>query len=78
MPETITGLITHYRKHELVPERKAFATMESTGCYLKRHAKTNWGSKRLQEIRTADVEKWLHSLKYAPGSLRRSGLTCYS
>jgi integrase len=68
VPETVSDLITHYRKHELVPERKAFATIQATGIYLKRHVATNWGSKRLQEIRTVDVEKWLHSLDYAPGT----------
>ena len=68
VPETVSDLITHYRKHELVPERKAFATIQATGIYLKRHVETNWGSKRLQEIRTVDVEKWLHSLNYAPGT----------
>ena len=51
-----------------VPERKAFATIESTGHYLKRHIETKFGSKRLLEIRTVDVEKWLHSLNYAPGT----------
>ncbi len=68
VPETVSDLITHYRKHELVPERKAFATIQATGIYLRRHVETNWGSKRLQEIRTVDVEKWLHSLNYAPGT----------
>src|SRR5271165_2727958 len=67
-PETVSELIAHYRKHELVPERKAFATIESTGHYLKRHIETKFGSKRLLEIRTVDVEKWLHSLNYAPGT----------
>jgi hypothetical protein len=67
-PETVSELITHYRKHELVPERKAFATIESTGHYLKRHIEANFGSKRLLEIRTIDVEMWLHALNYAPGT----------
>jgi integrase len=68
VPETVSDLITHYRKHELVPERKAFATIQGTGIYLKRHIDANWGSKRLQEIRTVEIEKWLHSLNYAPGT----------
>lgn len=68
VPETVSDLITHYRKHELVPERKAYATIQATGIYLKRHVEANWGSKRLQDIRTVDVEKWLHSLEYAPGT----------
>ena len=36
-PETVTELIAHYRQHELIPERKAFATIEATKIYLKRH-----------------------------------------
>ncbi|WP_348266174.1 tyrosine-type recombinase/integrase [Edaphobacter sp. DSM 109919] len=67
-PETVSELIAHYRKHELVPERKAFATIESTGHYLKRHIEANFGSKRFLEIWTIDVEMWLHALNYAPGT----------
>lgn len=68
VPETVTDLIAHYRKHELVPERKAFATIQANGIYLRLHVETNWGSKRLQDVRTVDVEKWLYSLNYAPGT----------
>jgi len=67
-PETVSELIAYHRKHELVPERKAFGTIESTGHYLKRHIKANFGSKRLLEIWTIDVEMWLHALNYAPGT----------
>lgn len=42
-PETVSELTAHYRKHELVPERKAFATTGSTGHYLKRHIEANFG-----------------------------------
>ena len=63
-PETVTELITHYRQHELVPERKAFATIEATKIYLKRHIDPRWGAKRLTEVRTVEVEKWIHSLNY--------------
>jgi hypothetical protein len=68
VPETVTDLIAHYRKHELVPERKAFATIQANGIYLRLHVETNWGSKRLYDVRTVDVEKWLYSLNYAPGT----------
>lgn len=67
-PETVSELITHYRRHELTPERKAFATIESNNIYLKRHIEPMWGAKRITEIRTVEVEKWLHSLQYAPGT----------
>ena len=48
VPETVTDLIAHYRKHELVPERKAFATIQANSIYLRLHVETNWGSKRLR------------------------------
>ena len=67
-PETVTELIAHYRKQELIPERKAFATIEATKIYLKRHIDPTWGAKRLSEVRTVEVEKWLHLLQYSPGN----------
>ncbi len=67
-PETVTELITHYRQHELVLDRKAFATIEATKIYLKRHIDPKWGAKRLTEVRTVEVEKWIHSLNYSPGT----------
>jgi integrase len=67
-PETVTELIAHYRQLELIPERKAFATIEATTIYLKRHIDPTWGGKRLSEVRTVEVEKWLHLLRYSPGT----------
>jgi integrase len=67
-PETVSELIAHYRHHELTPERKAFATLESNKIYLKRHIEPKWGDKGITEVRTVEVEKWLHSLQYAPGT----------
>ena len=67
-PETVSELITHYRRHELTPERKAFATIEANNIYLKRHIEPMWGAKKITEIRTVEVEKWLHSLQYAPAT----------
>ena len=67
-PETVTELIAHYRQLELVAERKAFATIESTGHYLKRHIEPKWGARLLKDVRTVEVEKWLHSLQYSPGT----------
>lgn len=67
-PETVSELISHYRKHELIPERKAFATLESSKIYLKRHIEPKWGDKGMTEVRTVAVEEWLHSLPYAPAT----------
>ena len=47
-PETVDELITHYSKHELTPERKAFATIEGHTSYLKLHIVPKWG--RVQAV----------------------------
>lgn len=76
VPETLAELITHYRNNELTTDRKAFATIEATSVYLKRHIQPVWGAKRLGDVRTVDVEKWLHELVYAPGTRSKSGTSC--
>jgi integrase len=65
-PEMVSELATHYRRPELTLERKAFATIEANKIYLRRHIEPSWGAKKITEIRTVDVEKWLHSLSFAP------------
>lgn len=67
-PETVADAIAHYTKHELTPERKAFATIDSHSSYLKLHIAPRWGESRLSEVRTIAVEEWLASLPLAPGS----------
>jgi integrase len=67
-PETVSDLTTHYEKHELTPERKAFATLDSVLSYLKLHIIPRWGAVKLTEVKTVAVEKWLDSLSLAPGS----------
>ena len=67
-PVTVLELIAHYRKHELVPERKAFATIQSSSLYLKNHVVPKWGDLLLSEVRTVQVEEWLDSLPFAPGT----------
>lgn len=71
VPETVTELIAHYRAYELTTERKAFATIEATSIYLTKHIEPKWGTLRLSEVRTVDVEKWLHELSYAPATLSK-------
>ena len=67
-PETVADAIAHYSKHELTPERKAFATIDSHSSYLKLHVRPRWGGFRLSEVRTIAVEEWLAQLQLAPGS----------
>jgi Phage integrase family len=68
VPETIAELVTHYREHELTEEKKAYATIEANTHYLTNHIVPKWGAMYLHDVRTVDVELWLHSLVFAPGT----------
>lgn len=67
-PETVNGLATHYRKHELTTERKAFATVEAHESYLALHILPKWGEHKLSEVKTVAVEEWLESMDLAPAT----------
>ena len=67
-PETVDELIAHYTKHELTTERKAFSTVEVTKNFMKLYITPTWGGKKLSEVRTVAVEKWLSALKKSPGT----------
>lgn len=68
VPMTVAELAAHYRLHELTPDRKAFATIHGISQYLKNHIVPKWGEKALSDVRTMQVEEWLHSLALAPGT----------
>ena len=68
MPETVAELVTHYRENELTEEKKAYATIEANTHYLANHIVPQWGAMYLQDVRTVDVELWLHTLQLAPGT----------
>lgn len=68
VPETVAELVTHYRNHELTEDKKAYATVEANTHYLTNRIVPKWGALYLSDIRTVDVEMWLHTLKYAPGT----------
>ena len=55
-------------KHELTEEKKAYATIEANTHYLTNHIVPKWGAMYLHDVRTVDVELWLHSLIFAPGT----------
>lgn len=67
-PQTVSELVTHYRKHELTLERKAFATVDAHDSYLKLRILPKWQDHKLSEIKTVAVEQWLESLSYAPAT----------
>ena len=67
-PQTVAELVTHYRKHELVPERKSQSTIYVSGNFLALYVIPKWGAVRLEAVRTVEVESWLSSLPYAPGT----------
>jgi integrase len=68
VPETISELVTHYCENELTEEKKAYATIEANTHYLTNHIVPKWGAMYLHDVRTVDVELWLHSLTFAPGT----------
>ena len=67
-PETVNELIAHYLKYELIPEQKAYSTIEVNGSVLKLYVAPRWGSSRLSAVRTVAVEQWLHSLPHSPAT----------
>jgi site-specific recombinase XerD len=73
-PQNICDLVAHYRVHELTQEKKSFSTIDNHRHLFNRYIKPRWGSHRLGEVRTMEVEEWLHSLPLAPSS--RAKLKC--
>ena len=67
-PQRVCDLIAHYQQRELVPERKAFASIATHLVMTRRYIEPKWGQHRLSDVRTMQVEEWLHSLSLAPGS----------
>jgi integrase len=67
-PQTVNDLITHYQQRELVPERKSFSSIATHLGMTKRYIEPRWGHCYLGDVRTMQVEEWLHSLPLAPAS----------
>ena len=67
-PETVHDLVAHYSIHELTPERKSHATLESYGGNLKLYVLPKWGQMRLSAVKTVAVEAWLNTLPLAPAT----------
>jgi integrase len=68
-PDTLTELINHYRKYELTEASgKRISTRDGYQFILDLYVEPRWGSVRLDQIRAVDVELWLRSLDFAPGT----------
>jgi integrase len=68
-PETVRELLTHYTEHELSEEGgKRSSTREVYAGFLKVQIEPTWGSYRLDQIKTIEVERWLRSLPFAPAT----------
>ncbi len=68
-PETVSELITHYKKHELTEQgTKRSSTREVYTGFLNSYVEPKWGNYRLDQVKTVAVEEWLRSLKFAPAT----------
>jgi len=67
-PETVNDLLAHYKKYELTPARKAFASIENHLTLARHHIQPRWGTHKLTAVRTVQVEEWLDGLPLAPAS----------
>jgi integrase len=67
---TMAELIAHYRETEMAekPDGKSFSTRKAYGIYLKNWIVPAWGQHRPSDMRTVEVENWLHGLDLANGS----------
>ena len=69
IPETVSELISHYKKFELGEDSdKRTSTCSVYELYLDRQIEPKWGSVHLGQIRAVDVERWLRPLKFAPAT----------
>ena len=63
MPLTVTQLVKHYTDNEL-PSR-AHSTQRTVETSLNVWITPKWGEHRLSDVRTVEVETWLHALSLA-------------
>jgi integrase len=62
-------LVEHYRLKEMSEgSGKSFSTRRAYDAYLRNWIVPTWGQRLLSEVRTVQVEDWLHSLALANGS----------
>lgn len=70
-PTTFFGLVQHYCLKELPKERTERKRRKTKKVYegnLKNHILPRWGSYKIRDIASVEVEEWLDRLKMAPSS----------
>jgi len=67
LPMTIAEMCDHFIQRELNKENswRSHSTKKAYKAYLNRWVIPHWGSVRLSEVRTTEVESWLRSLPVA-------------
>jgi integrase len=67
---TIAQLCDHFEQHELAKENtwRSHATKKIYKAYLARWIRPHWQKFQLAEVRTIQVESWLHGLELAKSS----------
>ena len=70
LPMTIAEVCDHFVQRELTKDNswRSYSTKKSYKAYLNRWVIPRWGSVRLSEVRTTEVELWLRSLPLAKSS----------
>jgi integrase len=70
-PVFIGELVAHFREHELIDlgdEGKAYSTRSRCNSVLDKWVVPHWSTRRIDEVRTVEVEAWLRGLRLAPGT----------
>ena len=70
-PETIGELVAHFRDHELRDlgeEGKAYSTRNRCNSVLNKWVLPYWQARKINEVRTVEIEIWLHALDLARGT----------
>src|SRR5712691_2556045 len=68
-PRTVAELISHYQRKELSEDAaKAYSTKEAYGSYIRTWILPKWGTCKLWDVKTVDVEEWLSALPLTNGS----------
>src|SRR6267143_1409267 len=70
LPMTIAEVCDHFVQRELTKDNswRSHSTKKAYKAYLNRWVIPHWGSARLSEVRTTEVELWLRSLPLAKSS----------
>jgi integrase len=70
LPMTIAEVCDHFVQRELTKDNSwgSYSTKKAYKTYLNRWVIAHWGSVRLSEVRTTEVELWLRGLPLAKSS----------